>query len=130
MARAFSVKLATVIDGKCQMKASQLDADMYMRREPGRLAAIPTKHPDDLKLAGTPGAVKHILAELQKYFGTLKVEWYAFTRCGVRHVQDRISKEITLDQAAYTNSLQTIVRQQLAGASSEDECCPTLRRRY
>eukprot|EP00974_Lingulodinium_polyedra_P046490 4454262-Lingulodinium_polyedra.AAC.1 len=80
------------------MRASLIDAELCMRHDWGKLVAILSKHVDDLKLAGTPEAVKHILTELQKVSGELKVEWYTFTNCGVRHVQDKISMEITLDQ--------------------------------
>ena len=77
------------------MKSSQVDGELCMRHVQGRLVAVLTKHVDDLKLTGEPNAVKNILAELQKVFGELKVEWHTFTNCGVRHIQDPVTKDIT-----------------------------------
>ena len=79
--RAFSLQLRGVTETKCHMKSSQIDAELCMRHEHGRLVAMLTKHVDDLKLTGDAGAVQSILAELQKVFGELKVEWHVFTKC-------------------------------------------------
>merc|ERR1711873_46767 len=121
--RAFSLQLRGVTETKCHMKSSQIDAELCMRHEHGRLVAMLTEHADDLKLTGDAGAVQSILAELQKVFGELKVEWHVFTNCGVRHVQDKVTREITLDQIAYANNLCCIAHPQLTGAKPEDLCC-------
>ena len=68
-----------------------------------------TKHVDDLKLTGEAEMLNLILKELKQVFGELKIEWYVFTNCGVRHVQDIRTKEITLDQIAYVGNLRVIV---------------------
>eukprot|EP00974_Lingulodinium_polyedra_P088012 8534480-Lingulodinium_polyedra.AAC.1 len=65
-----------------------------------------TKHADDLQLTGTASAVKHILTALQHVFGELKVEWYVFTNCRVRHVQGKVVMEIALDQTLFTSNLR------------------------
>ena len=67
-----------------------------------------TKHVDDLKMTGETEMLNLILKELQQIFGQLKVEWHVFTNCGVRHVQDIRTKEITLDQIAYVSNLRSI----------------------
>ena len=128
--RAFSLQLRSVTEGKCHMKSSQIDAELCMRHELGVLVALLAKHVDDLKLTGKPDVVQKILAELQKVFGELKVEWYAFTNCGVRHVQDKVTKEITLDQVAYASNLRCIAHPQLTGSKHEDLCCPALHQLY
>ena len=86
--RAFSIKLRKVTEEKCQMKSSQVDNELCMRHCNGRLTAAMTKHVDDLKGTGDSTTAQHILSELQKVFGDLKIKWYVFTNCGVRHIQD------------------------------------------
>ena len=74
--------------------------------------------------------MKSILSELQKVFGELKVEWYTFTNCGVRHIQNTITMEITLDQIDYAKNLCRIVHPQLVAAKPEDLCCPEVHQLY
>eukprot|EP00974_Lingulodinium_polyedra_P100314 9716630-Lingulodinium_polyedra.AAC.1 len=89
-----------------------------------------TKHVDDLELTGAASAVTHILTTLQHVFGELKVERYVFTNCGARHVQDRITVAITLDQTLFTNNLRCVAHPQLTDAKPEDECCQELHQLY
>ena len=63
-----------------------------------RLVALMTKHVDDLKVCGKKSAVTWILAQIEKVFGQLKIEWHNFTNCELRHTQDPQTKTITLDQ--------------------------------
>ena len=128
--RAFSMQLRGVTEAKCHMKSSQIDGELCMKHEQGRLVAVLTKHVDDLKLTGEPKAVTTILSELQKVFGELKVEWHKFTNCGVRHIQCPVTKEITLDQIDYAGNLRRIVHPQLTSAKPEDLCCPELHQLY
>ena len=72
-----------------------------------------TKHVDDLKLTGRREAILYVIQELQKVFGDLKVEWNEFTNCGVRHVQDVSTKEVTLDQCEYIKNMRPISHPQL-----------------
>ena len=46
-----------------------------------------TKHVDDLKVCGKKSAVIWILAQIEKVFGQVKIEWHNFTNCGLRHMQ-------------------------------------------
>ena len=85
-----------------------------------------TKHVDDLKIAGRTGVVQHILAEIQRVFGELKIIWKDFTNCGVRHLQDIITKEITLDQIEYTQNLRPISHPELKTAKNEETCSAPL----
>ena len=96
---------------------------MYAPQQ-GQLVAVLIRHVDDLKLTGQPEAVTIILAELQKVFAELKVEWYTFTNGGVRHMQDKVTREITLDQISYAGNHRTISHPQLTGAKPDDLCCP------
>ena len=89
-----------------------------------------TKHVDDLKIAGEPAVVKEILTILQKEFGELKISWHDFTNCGVRHQQDPKTKEITLDQIAYSQQLRKIAHSELSTAKNEDKCSPELTELY
>ena len=128
--RAFSIKLRDVTEKKCYMQPSLIDNELCMRHEGGQLTALMTKHVDDLKTTGEPERVKQILTELQQVFGELKVDWYCFTNCGVRHVQDQITRDITLDQIDFAQNLRCIAHPQLTGSKPEDECCPALHQLY
>ena len=108
------------------MKNSQIDNELCMRHEGGRLTVLITKHVDDLKTTGQAERVKTVLSELQRVFGELKVEWYVFTNCGVKHVQDQVTKEVTLDQIAYVGNLRAISHPQLTDGKEEDFCTPDL----
>ena len=128
--RAFSMQLRGVTESKCKMKSSQVEGELCMKHTMGRLVALLTKHVDDLKLTGEPDSATKGLSELQKVSGELKVEWYTFTNCGVRHIQNQITKEITLDQIDYAANLRRIVHPQLQAAKPEDLCCPELHQLY
>ena len=56
--------------------------------------------------------------------------WYVFTNCGVRHVRDEETKEITFDQIAYAGNLRCIAHSQLSGSKPEDLRCPALHQLY
>ena len=76
-----------------------------------------TIHVDDLKHIGKPEVTKHMLAEFQKVFGYLKVEWHTFTNCDVCHIQCLATYEITLDQNTNAINLRIIAHPQLHGAT-------------
>merc|ERR1712051_304790 len=136
--RAFSIKLRGVTEQKCGVKSSIVDPELCMcheeterlnrgeRRKLKNLLAVLTKHVDDLKMTGTATKMQHVLQELQKVFGELKVEWHVFTNCGVRHVHDVRTKEVTLDQIQFASSLHAIAHPQLTGGKAEDESGPEL----
>ena len=112
------------------MVSSQVDPELCFRHQHGVLQAILSKHVDDLKITGTPSVIQHILSELQKIFGELKIEWNVFTNCGVRHIQDIRTKEITLDQIEYAKNMRSISHPQLHGGKPEDLCNPELHSLY
>ena len=68
-----------------------------MRHDEGRLTAGISKHVDDLKLAGMRQIIQESMVQIQRVFGELKIEWHTFTNCGVSHIQDKQTKDITLD---------------------------------
>ena len=77
--RAFSIKLKTVTDNECMMKASLIDAEMCVKhrqtnQQLQELVAMLTKHVDDIRLTGESGEVKAIIDHLHSAFGELKIE--------------------------------------------------------
>ena len=127
--RAFSIKLRGVTD-ECKLVPSQVDNELVMRHDEGQPTAVMTKHVDDLKLTGWPDRTTRILSAIQKVFGELKVEWYLFTNCGVRHIQDKVSREVTLDQILFANNLKPIVHAQLKAGKADDLCFPDLHKLF
>ena len=77
------------------------------------LIGLMTIHVDDLKITGEQPWIKHILVLIQSEFGELKINWHVFTNCGVRHMQNTNTKEISLDQIEYAAKLKTIAHQQM-----------------
>ena len=97
--RAFSIKLRGVTEDKCHMVSSQVDPEMCFRHQQDGLVPLLNKHVDDLKLTGTPAATQHILSELQKVFGELKIEWQCLHQLwssictGCPHQRDHIGPD-------------------------------------
>ena len=138
--RAFSIKLGLVTKNKCGLIPSKVDPELCYKHEPtsgsssveaggGELVCLMTKHVDDLKITGRPDVVRHVLGEIQKVFGELKIIWHDFTNCGVRHVQCPRTKQISLDQVAFANALRPISHPQLRG-KNEDPAPPDLHQLY
>ena len=78
------------------MYPSTIDAELCMTHNKSqtqaRLVSLLAKHVDDLKITGEPAEIQHIIAELERVFGKLKLNWNSFTNCGVRHIQDAKNK--------------------------------------
>ena len=95
------------------------DAELCAMHVNGNLVALCTKHVDDLKIAGEKKYVDQLLKALEEAFGKPTVQWHTFTNCGVRHIQDPKTFEITLDQHEYITALKPIQHRDLQGLSSE-----------
>ena len=124
--RAFSMKLAQVTKGKCRMVPSTVDAELVIKYEGDQLLCLMAKHVDDLKLTGERSVILKVLKMIQDVFGELKIEWFNFTNCGLRHIQDPTTFCITLDQEEYVKNIKPIVHQDLKGKSSDNDCTPEL----
>ena len=46
------------------------------------------KHFDDFKFTGKKKVIEWVLQQIQEVFGELRIEWFTFTNCGFRHIQD------------------------------------------
>ena len=116
------------------MQASLIDAEMCVKHRviklEKQLVAMLTKHVDDVKFTGTAEETKSIIGHLHETFGELKIEWYQFTNCGVRHYQDQVTMEITLDQVEYVQRLRPMAHIQLRSGKPDDMCCPELQALY
>jgi len=135
--RCFSMKLALVTKNKCGMVPSSVDAELCtlhvtdpVTKKP-RLVCLMTKHVDDLKLTGEKEVINHILTEIQKVFGPLKIIWNNFTNCGVRHsLTTTGERELSLDQIEYASNLRPIVHEELKAKNSEELCGTELHNLY
>jgi hypothetical protein len=117
--RAFSIKLASVTKDKCGLLPTTVDGELCLEHHNGELVCMLAKHVDDLKIIGPKATVLWIVKELEAVIGPLKLDWNAFTNCGVRHIQDVITKEISLDQIEYISALKPIQHADLVRASSD-----------
>ena len=91
-----------------------------------KLVAVMTKHVDDLNMAGVRGELVFILQQLEKVFGKLNIEWNNFTNCGVRHLQNKVTTFISLDQIEYASALRTIFHAELTIKKADDVVCAEL----
>ena len=79
----------------------------------GTLICLMAKHVDDLKLTGKKKVIEQVLQQIQEVFGELKIEWYTYTNCGLRHIQDLTTFLITLDQEEYIKNMKPIIHQDI-----------------
>ena len=128
--RAFSMKLRHVTHTKCGLVPSSVDPELSYKHVNGELVAIMSKHVDDLKIAGEPNTVLHIIKEIQAVFGEMKVNRYDFTNCGIRHLQDPKTMATTLDQIHFANTPKPISHPQLSTGKAEDIADATLHELY
>ena len=108
------------------MRQSCVDNELCFRHEKGVLILIMTIHVDDLKVAGRHEVVQELLKILESEFGELTIQRGTFTNCGVQHIQNPITREITLDQVDFVSKLRTIEHPQLATGKNEEKCVPAL----
>ena len=105
--RAFSLKLG-IITRKCGLLPTSVDGELCICHQGGRLVGLVAKHVDDLKIAGERQWIEWLAKQLEATFGPLKLVFHEFTNCGVRHIQNKTTKEITLDQVEYIAALKPI----------------------
>ena len=96
----------------------------------GSLQMVMSKRVDDLKARGPRGIVTKVFAEIQKTFGEMKINWYDFADCGVKHAQRQKTFTVTLDQIHYANTLRTIVHPQVREGQPEDTADASLHKLY
>jgi hypothetical protein len=120
--RAFSLKLAQVTQNVLDMQPTTTDEELVLKhnRQTGALEAVMSKHVDDLKITGSKETIAEIISELEKVFGSIKLEWHTFTNCGVRHVQDPTTNEVTLDQNEYIAALKPIATEGIRSRNPEE----------
>ena len=143
--RCFSMKLSKVTKDMCGMTQCTVDNELCFLHKPVgstlaengdaasrvlRLLSVMAKHVDDLKITGDKPTVIWILQQIEKVFGKLKIEWNNFTNCGVRHVQDVSTKEVTLDQILYISGIKIITHDDLRTKSAESLCTPEVHQSY
>ena len=128
--RCFSLKLSKVTKDLCNMVPSTTDGELCMLHKSGELVALMAKHVDDLKVTGENDTVIWILQKIETVFGKMKLEWNNFTNCGVRHIQDKESKEVTLDQEEYISGIKLCVHPDISSKDSESLAEAALHEQY
>ena len=135
--RCFSLKLAKVTKDMCGMTQCTIDNELCFLHKSGsertapkgstlELLAVMAKHVDDLKLTGQRQTLIWILQQVEKVFGKLKIEWNNFTNCGIRHIQNVETKEVSMDQTEYIKGVKTISHPDISSKGAEELCCTEL----
>jgi len=121
--KCFSLKLRQVTVDEVGFRPLALENELEVlcedRNGVQTHTCILVKHVDDLKIAGEPAAVKKLLEALERTFGALEVEQGQFVHCGIRHIQDPISKEVSLDQMEFIAAIKEMPYPAVKGAPSE-----------
>ena len=128
--RCFSLKLAKVTQEICKMTPCITDNELCILHKDGKLVALMAKHVDDLKITGDAEVVNKLISAIQKVFGELKLEKNNFKNCGIRHKQDPITKEVTMDQDEYIIGITPILHPDISGKPADAECSPELLQLY
>ena len=104
--RAFHLKLAKVTREELNFVPSRSDEELLLWYKNGELLAIMCIHVDDLKITAAQWLITKIVSCLESTFGKLIVQWNSFTNCGIRHIQNPTTFEISMDQVGYINALK------------------------
>ena len=104
--RAFHLKLAKVTREQLNFVPSRTDEELLIWYGARVLIAIMCIHVDDLKITAAAWLITKIIATLEATFGKLVVQWNRFTNCGIRHIQNPSTFEISVDQIDYINALK------------------------
>ena len=138
--RAFHLKLAKVMREELGYRPTRTDAELLVLHKPRDrsvdglkreadaalddgdmvLIAICAIHVDDLKFAGHRAIIENTIKVLERTFGSLIVQWNNFTNCGIRHKQDPVSFEISLDQFQYAAALKKMIVPDLRSRPAEE----------
>ena len=83
------------------------DNQIYVEHDStGKLLAICSAHVDDIKIAATEQKLAQIVKELESAFEKVKVERGTFMHCGIQHIQDMTTYNISLDQDKHIAALR------------------------
>ena len=127
--RAFSMQFrrATKAFG---LVSSLIDSELELMYKDGQLCMMILKHVDDVKMAGPREQIEALVKHLSQTFGKLTTEWHNFTFCGIRHVQDPHSKEITLDQTSFLAAIKPMSQPEVMTGQSENQMPESLQRHF
>jgi len=114
--RAFSLKLRkTTQSPRIGLKPTSFDPELEVKKN-----LLTAKHVDDVNMAGTEPLIDAYHAEVEKVFGSCKINKHQFTNCGVRYtMQD--NHDVVMDQDVYIATMRPVVHRELTGAAAERE---------
>ena len=116
--RCFSMKLRKGTQ-ECGLVSLQSDPELEAIHEAGQLMMVLAKHVDDLKFAAPKPWIEWVLQKLEKIFGKIEVQYYQFTNCGVRHLQDENTLECELDQIQFIQAVKPMHMPEMIGAPAD-----------
>ena len=127
--RAFSMQFrkATKAFG---LVSSLIDSELELMYKDGQLCMMILKHVDDIKLVGSKEIIEALVQHLSRTFGKLTIEWHEFTFCGIKHVQDPHSKEITLDQTSFLQAIKPMSQPEVLTSPGENQMPESLQRHF
>ena len=89
------------------LTATQVDPQLFLKHDGGKLVLLVSVHVDDLKLTGVPVLIQLAITKLEEAFDALKIEKDNFDHLGLRHkLLDDGSRSV--DQMHYVAELRPI----------------------
>ena len=104
--RLWSLALRKVLV-KIGLRATRVDAQLYVKHSSGKLVLLVSVHVDDLKLTGIPAEIAEAIKVLEQAFDALKIEKNNFDHLGLRHRLHSDGSR-TVDQKHYVEELRPI----------------------
>ena len=110
--------------------SSLIDSELELMCKGGHLCMMILKDVDDVKLVGPKELIETLVQHLNQTFGKLTIEWHEFTFCGIKHVQDPNSKEITLDQTSFLKAIKPMSQPEVLTGPGDNQMPETLQRHF
>ena len=103
--KAFSQKLRNTTRA-FGLRSALIDTELEGFWQGTELKMLVLKHVDDIKMCGPKELITALVTHLSNTFGKLEIAWHDFTFCGIHHVQDPITKEVTMDQTKFIAAIK------------------------
>jgi len=107
--RAFSLKLRQATQSlRIGLMPTAFDPEFEFKKD-----LMTAKHVDDVNMAGTEKEIDRHHSEVEKVFGSCKMNKHVFTNCGVRYAM-----HVIMDQDVYIATMRPVAHSELTGAAA------------
>ena len=126
--RLWGLALKKVLS-KIGLVATQVDAQLFLKHQEGKLVLLVSVHVDDLKLTGLPKEISHAIKALESAFDAMKIERDNFDHLGLRHKLHPDGSR-SIDQNHYVAEMRPIPQADLKLKSPDEPVDATVAQQY